>query len=182
MRKIEDFDKVSETVNERKSPPAGGYVCTVFAVLDVPEKEYLKVEFDIAEGEYKDYGVATLERAGFNPLKMVKSYKESAKGFFKRFISAVEKSNPGYTWNWDEHTLVGKRFGAVLGEEQYRKNSGDIGTRLYVDREMSVAKLKEGDFTVPELKPIPGLKTAAPASTANLRPVQLTDKELEDLF
>ena len=181
MKKIENFDSVSETNDSpRRNPPAGGYVCTVFAVLDVPEKEYLKMEFDIAEGEYKNYALTMLEKYGFNPLRMVKSYKESARGFFKRFISAIEKSNPGYVWNWDEATLVGKRFGAVLGEEQYRKGNGDIGTRLYVDREMSVAKLKEGAFTVPELKTLPG--TAAPASSSVLRPVQLSDKELEDLF
>lgn len=180
MKKIENFDSVTETGdNSRKSPPAGGYICTVFAVLDVPEKEYLKVEYDIAEGEYKDYGLATLERAGFNPLKMVKSYKESAKGFFKRFISAIEKSNPGYVWNWDEATLVGKRFGAVLGEEEYRKANGDIRTRLFVDREMPVSRIREGDFTVPELKKLPGTH---PAAASALRPVQLSDKELEDLF
>lgn len=178
MRKIDDFDKVSE-VTERKSVPAGGYVCKVTAVEDVPDKEYLKVEFDIVEGEYANHGMEMLERHGFNPLKMVKSYKESAKGFFKRFISSIERSNGGYTWNWDEYSLIGKRFGAVLGEEQYRKSNGDIGTRLYVDREMPVQRIKDGDFDVPALKALPG---HAPADRAKLQPVQLSDKELEDLF
>lgn len=178
MKAIADFDKVSE-VTERKSVPAGGYVCVVTAVQDVPDKEYLKVEFDVAEGEYKGYGLDMMEKHGFNPLKMVKSYKESAKGFFKRFISSIERSNGGYTWNWDEYSLIGKRFGAVLGEEQYRKNSGDIGTRLYCDREMPVQRIKDGDFDVPALKTLPG---HAPADKANLHPVQLSDKELEDLF
>ena len=45
--------------------PAGGYVCKITNVEDVPEKEYLYVEFDIAEGEHKGYFKELEERANF---------------------------------------------------------------------------------------------------------------------
>ena len=34
---------------------AGGYVCKYTKVEDVAEKEYLYMEFDIADGEFKEY-------------------------------------------------------------------------------------------------------------------------------
>lgn len=38
---------------------------------------------------------------------------------FKTFTTSIEKSNPGYTWNWQEDTLVGKKFGGVFGYEEF---------------------------------------------------------------
>lgn len=66
------------------------------------------------------------------------SYKQSALGMFKARIQAVERSNAGYTFNDDENTLVGKRVGLVLCEEEYRNNNGDISTRIKADRAVPV--------------------------------------------
>lgn len=183
MKKIDNFENVSEA-SEIQRMPAGGYVCRVWSVEDVPEKEYLKIQYDIAEGTWKDYAANTMERAGFWPLSMIKSYKKAAAGFFKRFIAAVEKSNGNFVWNWDETALEGRLFGAVVGEEQYTKNSGDIGTRFYVDREMAASRIREGDFSVPELKTLPGHGTTPPAfsSYAERDRSQMTDAEIEELF
>ena len=49
-----------------------------------------------------------------------RSYKESTIGFFKGFITAIEKSNPAYRWDWNEQGLKGKLIGIVLQEEEYR--------------------------------------------------------------
>lgn len=38
---------------------------------------------------------------------------------FKTLINAIEKSNSGYKWNWDEQTLKGKLFGGVFGRKEY---------------------------------------------------------------
>lgn len=38
---------------------------------------------------------------------------------FKTLITSVEKSNPGYKWNWEENTLVGKEFCGVFGLEEF---------------------------------------------------------------
>ena len=47
-----DIDEAQEFAR----PGAGGYVCHIVDVEDVPDKEYLLVYLDIAEGEFKDYG------------------------------------------------------------------------------------------------------------------------------
>lgn len=48
--------------------------------------------------------------------------------------------------------MCGKVIGIVLGEEEYRKNDGGIGTRLYVAQVRSIKSIETGDFKVPELK------------------------------
>lgn len=139
---------------------AGGYVCRITNVEDVVDKKYLLVEFDIAEGEYKDYYKNLEERANFWGGSMIRSYKETALSMLKRFCSAVTKSNPGYIFdageqNSDEKTLKGKLVGLVLREEEYIKNNGALGTRLRVDYETEVDKIRKGDFKVKEIKRLP---------------------------
>ena len=43
-------------------------------------------------------------------------------GRFKGMLENIEKSNPGYVWNWDEQSLVGKLFGGKFREEEYIYN------------------------------------------------------------
>ena len=139
---------------------AGGYVCKITSVEDVPEKEYLYVEFDVAEGEYKDYYKKLQEAKNFWGGSMYKSYKEKALPMLKRFCSAVTKSNPGYIFdagaqNNDEKTLNGKLIGLVFFEEEYIGNDGSIKTRIKVDYETDIAKIRQGDFKVKPKKLLP---------------------------
>lgn len=141
---------------------ADGYVCKIVNVEDVVDKQYLMIEFDIAEGPNKDYFKKFEERNNYWSWNAVtyKSYKEKALPMLKRFCSAVTKSNPGYIFdagaqNSDEKTLKGKLIGLVLFEEEYIKNNGEIGKRLKVDYETDVEKIRKGDFKVKELKRLP---------------------------
>ncbi len=150
MRNI-DWNNVEEAKEFEKVTP-GGYVCGITAVENVENKEYLRIEYDIAEGEKKNYYRELYKSKGFWGASFIKSYKETALPFFKAFKTAVENSNKGYTFNNDEKTLVRKLVGLVLAEEEYKANDGKIKTRLYVDQVHSIDKIRSGDFTVPELK------------------------------
>ena len=128
--------------------PAGAYVCVIRKVEDVSDKEYLKVTYDIADGEFKGYydDIRKNHPDWAWSGAYAKSYKEKALPMFKRFCTAVSKSNGAYvfdggTVNSDETTLVGKKLGIVLGEEEYYSNSGDKKTRLYVYRECPVDQI-----------------------------------------
>jgi hypothetical protein len=150
---------------------AGGYICRITRVEDMPEKEYLKVEFDIAEGKHRQWFAEIYSRAGFWGGHFVRSYKGSAIGFFKGFITAVENSNAGYTWTWAEQSLVGKSIGLVLAYEEYiSQKDGSVKERLYVAQSRSIDAIKKGDFTIPGLKRLKqenGSKSGtAPASYA----------------
>lgn len=132
--------------------PAGAYVCEIKSVTDVPGREYLLVEYDVAEGDFAGYFGERAERWGSWPSggKMYWSYKNSALGMFKARIQAVEKSNAGYAFDDDERTLTGKRVGLVLCEEEYRNNSGEISTRIKADRAVPVADVPK--TTAPAIK------------------------------
>ena len=134
----------------------GGYIIKIESVNDVPEKEYLQIEYDFAEGQLKGHYANLFESKGFWGGKFIRSYKESALPFFKGFITAVENSNPNYKWDNNEKNLVRRIVGAVIAEEEYRKNNGEIGTRFYVDQLRSVDEIRKGNFKVPELNRLKG--------------------------
>jgi hypothetical protein len=83
--------------------------------------------------------------------KTTRSYKRTALSFFKGFITAVENSNPGYKWDWDEKKLVGKNVIAVFGEEEYLKD-GQVKTSVKLVEFRSLDAYKEGKIKVPEIK------------------------------
>lgn len=155
MKPIANYDSIEAQGNEEyKRLVPGGYVCRITKVEDHPDKSYLYIEFDIAEGEYMGYGASCLERNGFTPLRMYRSYSDKAAGMFKGFIQNVEASNSSYHWDWKEQTLVGRLIGIVLGEEEYKKQDGSIGTR-FNSRDKTVDAIKNGRFKVPEKKTLP---------------------------
>ena len=161
MKPIKNIASVQEaSTGESKRLSAGGYICKYTVVQDNPSKEYLYMEFDIADGEYKGYYKDLAERLDFWGGKCYRSYKEKALPMFKRMCSAVTKSNKGFIFDGDEHcdetTLIGKKVGLILGEEEYIGNDGSTKTRLYVVREVAVDDIKEGKFKVPELKRLEG--------------------------
>jgi len=158
MKSIKNIASVQEAGDSTRLP-AGGYICKYTKVEDTPEKQYLYMEFDIVEGEYKGYFADLEERADFWAGRCWRSYKDKALPMFKRMCSAVTKSNKGFIFDGNEHadesTLIGKKVGIILGEEEYLGNDGSIKTRLYVVREVDIADIKAGKFKVPALKKIP---------------------------
>ncbi len=168
MKPINGWENVEAQGNdEYKRLVPGGYVCRITKVEDNPEKEYLYIEFDIAEGEYKRHGTQCLERNGFTPLRMWRSYSQKAAGMFKGFVQCMEQSNQNtFKWAWKEQELVGKFFGAVLGEEEYKKQDGNVGTRLNVVRTKTPADIRAGDFKIPEKKLLKQEQAASSGFTA----------------
>ena len=156
MKRLIGIKDVEEATGGFKRPEAGGYVCIITDVEDFPEKEYLSIEYDIAEGEFRNYYKELDEKRGFWGARFIKSYKDSALPFFKSFCTAVTESNNKFIFDGDEYcdekTLFNKRIGLVLGEEEYQKQDGSLSTRLYVAQTLSVDRIRKGDYKVPELK------------------------------
>lgn len=154
MKPIKDYDLINEA-GEFKRLPAGIYGVVITNVVDKPENEYLEVYCDIAKGEYANYFKALVD-AGLRDTSMsVRSYKTKALPFFKGFIKAVEKTNPGYQWDWDEKKLIGKNVIAVFGEEEYLDKEGNVKIATRVVEFRSLDAYKEGKIKVPELKKLP---------------------------
>lgn len=168
MKRIDNYDAVeAKDFSEFAKPTAGGYCCVIVGAEDVPYDErtkkgnYLKIAVDIAEGELAGYYCDLQAKFGkwSNAATMYKSYNEKAIPFFKQFTNAVEQSNHGYRWNFDEKTLSGKWIGVVFGEEEYTGQDGSVKTRLHIASVCNVDKIRSGDFKVPEKKTLPGSHT-----------------------
>ena len=146
-----NWNNVPDPVELPRLTP-GGYVCKITVAKDVPEKEYLKLEYDIAEGEFKGHWNELYKAKSLWGGTFFRSYKEKALSMFKGFLTAVKESNHGFVFENDEKRLEGKLIGLVLAEEEYRKKDGSDGTRLYVANVRSVDKIRKGDFVVPPKK------------------------------
>lgn len=165
MKKI-DMTGIEET-REFRRPSAGPYMCIITDVEDHPKEQYLEVEYDIADGEFNGY-YADMRDRGFQWAgKYRKYYTEKSKPFFKRFCSAVSKSNGNYVFdagdvNCEEKTLISKYIGIVFQEVEYDANDGSVKTRLEVFKEFPIDKIADQKTPEPKKKP-----RTAPANSAN---------------
>lgn len=157
MRKINDWENIKEGSDFKRLEP-NAYVCAIKKVEDFPEKEYLKIYFDIVKGDEKGYFQklydedSRKEKKWPNAGTFIRSYKESALSMFKGFISAVEKSNKNFKWDFNEQKLVKKYIGLIIGDEEYLNQHGKKRTRNYVASVRSLEAIEKGDFTIPALK------------------------------
>ena len=133
MKRV-DMSNVQEAGSNTRLP-AGAYICSIVDVADLPDKEYLKVTYDIAQGEHKGYyGELRASHPDWAWVgAYVKSYKQAALPMFKRFCNAVNKSNSnfvfdGNTVNADEKTLIGKLIGKI-GQKKVSRSATSVSTK-----------------------------------------------------
>ena len=153
MRPIENWDNVtpSQGGEMRKEVP-GGYIVKITFAKDEPQKKYLRIEWDYTDGEMAGTHKECYDNFGFWPAPLFRSYKQKAAGMFKAFTEAVERSNEGYKWDWNEKGLIGKWVGVVTREEEYMSNAGELKTRIIVDRVLPVLDIMNGNFKVLPVK------------------------------
>ena len=181
MRRIENYETVQASTGEFARPSAGGYICKIMDVTDVDHNpntgkgQYLRIEYDIASGDFAGYFKKQFDKWGGDwKANFVRSYKEENLGMLKHFTNCIEQSNAGYEWDWNEKGLIGKVVGLVLGEEEYENKSGEIKTKLIVSQIKTVEEIKNGDFKVPAPK-----KLTTQSSTNDFVPLApATDDDL----
>lgn len=186
MKKIDGFNEVVE-VGVKKSLPVGAYVSKILAVIDNPQKEYLEIQFDIVQGEFKGYFTELEKGTGKFYGRAFRSYTDKALPYFKGFITAVEKSNKGYTWDWNETSLVGKLLVVVFGQEEYDDGkSAEVKVNVKPQEFRSLEALEKGDIKLPALKQLSEEARQAvlargntkPQTNANLNRIEIDDKDL----
>ena len=167
INKIANWDNVAPDYGEGKRLKADGYVCKVMAVKMEQSKagnEMMVVNYDIAEGDFKDFFMERYKNAPRdqnNPQEPKWSGKyyivlntDGYEGRLKAFTTSIEESNPGYTWDWNEENLRSKLFGGIFREEEYIYN-GEVRTSVKLWQPRSTKTIKEGKFEIPRKKEIP---------------------------
>jgi hypothetical protein len=172
MKKPQGYDETEAFTGDFKSITPGGHICKIAAAkIDTTQNgdEMLVVMFDIFDGECKAYYADQYKRksAADPQAKWPGIYRQMTEGkgtpFFKGMITAIEESNSGYKWNWEEKTLTNKMFGGVFGQEEWLNNNGEtkLSTKLLYIR--SVDAVKKG-ITPPPIKRLKGSASVAPES------------------
>lgn len=174
MQPIEGWNEAPAYTGEFETLPPGAYKCQVVQVNITKTqsgKEMMVICFDIAEGPFKDYYMKQFKsrQKTDKDVKYPGIFRQLTRGdslpFFKGVITSIEKSNPGYRWNWEEKSLVKKYFGGIFGREEYMGNDGKkhMSTKCVQIRSLDGMK----DAKIPEDKllpdtPAPAFSTAAP--------------------
>lgn len=138
MEKPAGYDE-AQSFGEFETLPAGGYKCLIRKVVcekTQAGKEFLKIGFDIAEGEYKDFYQKKFANDTRNEPKWSGIWTVFVKGYepdttnpkFKGLISSIEASNANFKFDFDEQKLVNKKVGLVFREEEFEGQDGQIHT------------------------------------------------------
>lgn len=193
IKKPTNWDQVQE-FGERKTLPLGAYVCKVKQVR-VQDNDYgsqLALLFDISEGEHtgffnQEFAANTMENKKWKGVLRVWLPKddgsdkdEITKRILKGMVTAFEQSNPGYTWNWNESSLLGKTIGILFRNEEWDYN-GKHGWAVRPFKALPASVVREGSYTIPEDKPLNGkASTSTTVPPANV-PAGYTEVEDDDL-
>ena len=170
MKKFDGYDEVKVN-NFPERLKLGGHICKILEAKieqltskkDGKTYDQLVIKFDIESPD---------EQAGFYANKFTDDARADAlnakwKGYhrisvptdesedfiksnFKAFTTSVEESNPGYKWNWDENTLVGKTFGGIFGLEEFITQDGKTLSLTRIRFVRSIKKIREA--SIPKVK------------------------------
>lgn len=143
--------------------PVGGYVCKI---MDVKYATYdwgdrIEMAFDIDDGEYagffkKKYDADQSEDKkwkGVFRLNVPKDDGSEQDGWtmskFKTTMDNFERSNSGFTWDWDESKLKGKKIGIIFRTRHTTINGRSV-TFSEANRSAAVEDIESGNYKIPD--------------------------------
>lgn len=159
--------KAEKMAGGREIIPAGGYVAQILSteVLEYTWGKVLAISFDVTEGEHKDFfkrdyagqvgedkkwrGVCRLTV----PKDDGSEKDEWSKNSFNNAMYAIEESNSGYAWNWDEKTLKGKSAGVLFRNKEWEFND-KTGWTTECYSLASVDDIRNNKFKIAKDKPL----------------------------
>ena len=162
------WDSIKEAGGDFPRLVPGGYVIAIKKVNDNEKDQFLEIEYDVVEGEYKGIALNTYERFGNWNYKFRVYYREKSLPFFKHFISSVEKTNNNFTFDFgNPNCLVNKGLGVVIGIRQYYGTDGSLKNALEVQDYCTANDIREDTLpSTPKIRepknPPPSVTVAAP--------------------
>ena len=151
--------------------PRGGYVCKIIGAKVMPENQFgqsIKIAFDIAEGEYAGYYQAKFDAntnedkkwPGVYMLNVPTDDGSEKDGWTKRrfrtFTDALEESNAGYHFDWDETKFKDKLIGFIFNYREWENSQGNTIMVPNAKNVTSVQKIRDGKYKIPDDKLLSG--------------------------
>ena len=166
IQRWNDYDSIKGYA-DYEMLPKGGYVVKILGVSIGQTgdfRQYLKLSCDIVEGEYANF-YANQYKANTNEdkhwtcnlLQNIPTDDGSerdgwTKKAFRTMIDALEESNPGFHWDWNETKLKGLIVGGLFNEREYEGRDGSIKRATNLAKFCSVDKIRNGKYTLPKDK------------------------------
>lgn len=171
-----DLSKVEESTGMSfEQLPAGAYVCKITGIEHDMSKQYVRIFWDVAEGDFKDH----YSQSQWPPCDIA-SYKEAALGMLKHKLHCLIDSNIGFDAesafkqdDWDQFT--GKLFGAVVRDRLYTKRSGEDGKGIEIGTWYRVSEIQRGEFKLLGVRDARGPKAQVQAQTSQQDELADTD-------
>ena len=165
IKRFGDFDK-TKGYGDSQSLPKGGYKVRILGATIHENRigQYVKVMADIAEGPYKDFYKNDYDSQQSEDKKWRCNYLLNVplddgsekdgwtKRKFKTFTEALEASNDGYHFDWDETKFKGLLIGGLFNIREYEKDDGSIGSATNFAQVCSIDKIEKGTFKLPDDK------------------------------
>lgn len=146
--------------------PVGGYVCKIMKaeIVNGSYGEQLVLSYDVVEGEHKDFwknawAADTRDDKKWGGVCYISVPDETKEAWtrkaFENLIYAVENSNSGYHWDWNETGLKDKLVGIVVGEkERLSRDGAQVYTNTVARNTESVDDIRKGNFKIPKKKEV----------------------------
>ena len=178
IKQFKDYDQ-TQAYGDYEKLPKGGYVMQIKGVETRKNSngEYLFISGDIFEGEYmqfftREYRNQQAEDKKWHCNYLLNIPKDDGseqdtwtKRKFKTFTEALEDSNDGYHFDWDEQKFKGKLIGGLFNEREYETQQGQIRRATNWASVTTVDKIREGNYTLPNDKTLQ--KPTLPATDAS---------------
>ena len=163
IRKPKDWDNV-KAFGQSQKLPKGAYICKIMGAEVIWNGDGIKVSYDIAEGDYKDFfandyrnqtGEDRFWKGSFVlyvPKEDGSRKDELTKRRLRTFTDHLEDVNSGYHFDWDEQKWKGKLFGGLFRIRQSRgKNDpSKVYDNLEPNSFTSFENIRSGNFTLPD--------------------------------
>jgi len=189
MEKIKNWDNVQASV-ERETLPKGGYVVQI---LGAEEKTFstgkqLHISVDIIEGDYSSYFANTYRSQQAEDKKwkgILRQWEpkddgteqdEWTKSNFKAMTSAIEDSNSGYHWDWNEAGLKNKIVGCLFRSEEWEYDN-KTGFATHAFKFIPADDIRQEKFKIPKDKFLSGHSEATNSSAANSSSEEITSDD-----
>lgn len=194
MKAFGNYESISTETFEKL--PKGAYPVTIKAAQVKTYEgsngsfERFEIAFDINDGEYKDYfkkqydGQTGEDKKWKGVLRLYlpkddgSEKDEWTKRTFKRAIEAIEDSNNGYHWDWDEKKLKGKKVACIFRDEEWEYD-GKSGIKAMPYAFINTVDFGKGKFKIPADKLLK--KEDAPAAASTTAFAQAIEEADDDL-
>lgn len=171
IKPIANWDKIQAYDGDYERLEAGGYIVKILNVKQEKSSkgnDMLVIYYDIKEGEHAGYF-----RRKYNAAKernpkakwggvmyivlpqeaQSKEMRELSERRLKSLTTAVEESNSGYKWDWDETKLKDKTVGGLFGREEYMGNDGEYRWSTKLRFFTSQETIDSGNYSIQKDKP-----------------------------